>query len=163
MITVKGMDKYVQFSSADQGGRLVTRLAPEAAPPWHGAPAQPRTSALGLCELFTGFLAFLCKITLTQTVQRAVLCSPCLLASQGKASKSGAVLRGEWVLWPSIPCASVWHGSFQSPSEGTRHWELITGSGLFPPVASLQQQLLLCFWKVQLPNLGGGFWDLGPD
>lgn len=89
------MDKYVQFRSVDQGGTVVTRLAPEAAPPWHGAAAQPGTSTLGLCELFTFFLTFLCKITLTQAVEGAVLCSPYLLASQGRASKSGAVLRGK--------------------------------------------------------------------
>lgn len=89
------MDKSVQFFSVDQDGIVVSRLAPEAAPPWHGAPAQPGTSALGLCELFTGFLTFLCKITLTQVVEGAVLCSTYLLASQGKASKSEIILRGK--------------------------------------------------------------------
>lgn len=85
----------MQFCSVDRGGTVVTRLAPEAAPPWHGAPAQPGTSTLGLYELFTGFLTFLCKITLTQAVEGAVLCSPYLLSSQGKASKSGAILKGK--------------------------------------------------------------------
>lgn len=89
------MDKSVQFCSVDQGGTVVTRLAPEAAPPRHGTPAQPGTPALGLCELFTGFLTFLCKITLTQAMEGALLCSPYLLASQGNASKSGVILRGK--------------------------------------------------------------------
>lgn len=104
------MDKYVQFCSVDQGGTVVTRLAPEAALPWHGVPeaappphgvpAQPGTSALGLRELCTALLAFLCKLTPTQAVERAVLCSPWLLAK---------------CCGLQFPGASVWHGSFSKP------------------------------------------------
>lgn len=94
------MDKYVQFCSVDQGGTVVTRLAPEAAPPPHGVPAQPGTSAPGLRELCTALLAFLCKLTPTQAVERAVLCSPWLLAK---------------CCGLQFPGASVWHGSFSKP------------------------------------------------